>query len=615
MLPAMRLCAIGLAAATAVIALAACPRAPARPRSPSAALDRDLAALAIPPRDDTATALARLDRLAESGHMRAAWERLHYLIDLFDDARFRRSDDSRALLVRALRFPDDAPTRGPRATDRAVAALLVEADRLLAAKRLHRGGQAARTLLEIDATPAQTGADLLRQVIALKRIAAGGGPLADNARLRLFGLCRTAFADAVRAPRPRRAAMIARCLYPLYDADPAPYFAADPRDRPPLPRWADLAERASALANQIAAGTGRLARAGRAVADQWRAFLADHERDLPAPLSPAALGLPHVDRAEPLGAERVFAFGDGRPVPDRDALASSVRAALAEDGTDAVAIALPGTARADALVDIAAALAAAGARRIDLAVAATRRLDAPPGDYWHGRTDHGRVDVVAVLPVSLALIATGARGRSDAGRRFDWDPRRATLQLHLVVTARTWSLVAPDGAIAAIDTSADPASALRRALERVRLAFPDEAGLAVVLGPDATYAATVAAIAAARHTADGRPLFRRIALAAAAPTPRRGGLAQRIDARASAAVDIEPPALAARVAAARRCYLDVVDRSPTAAGSVRVELRDGAPAAVAGAADPALRACAVDALAEAMRNQAIESAVVTFRRR
>src|SRR5690606_15637601 len=109
-----------------------------------------------------------------------------------------------------------------------------------------------------------------QRVAELKPIARGQGPLAalaDNARLRLYGYCRQALADALRARWADRMRLAAHCLLPLYQADPAPYFAADPGRRPPPPRGADLvADLGRLLIEPVAAGPGRLRAAGQALA-------------------------------------------------------------------------------------------------------------------------------------------------------------------------------------------------------------------------------------------------------------------------------------------------------------------------------------------------------------
>src|SRR5690606_31372843 len=205
-----------------------------------------------------------LAALAE-GDTAAAWERVHYLLDLFDDARFRGDAGaaSRELLARALGL--DPAARGPAATDAAARALLAEVDTLLAAERLHPGAQAARVLLDLDLEP-RTAEGAFSRAQALKRIARGGGPVAANALLRLAGTCRRALADAAAAPSRREPLVLAHCLYPLYDADPAPYLSADPAARPPAPAWRDLVAGTRALVDGIGAGD-RLARAATAQRD------------------------------------------------------------------------------------------------------------------------------------------------------------------------------------------------------------------------------------------------------------------------------------------------------------------------------------------------------------
>ena len=86
------------------------------------------------------------------------WPRVHRLVDLYDTARFAKSAETRAALGRELGVEVGT---GPAATDRVIAALLVEVDRVLAGERLHAGAQAARTLLEFDGTPPAVRRELL----------------------------------------------------------------------------------------------------------------------------------------------------------------------------------------------------------------------------------------------------------------------------------------------------------------------------------------------------------------------------------------------------------------------------------------------------------------------
>jgi hypothetical protein len=623
-----------------VAAVAASCARPAPPPSsaPRAPLAQEQALLLIPPGPHSQSALARLARGGAHNQDEAAWMRLHYLLDLFDDARFRRADDSAALLAAALERKD-GPLRGELATDATVAALLVEADRILTGARLHRQARQARTLLEFDAEPPRDRPAIVSVMAQLKAIARAGGPLAANAHLRLFGWCARAFEDALAVAPALRLDRIRFCLYPLFDADPEPYFASDPAGRPPPPRWSDLDAAMVALANTVSRAPSRLAPAGRFVHDRWRA--AANPGALPDYPTAQALQLPVVELAQPLPWPPVVTLDPQAAGRDGDALTQAMRDALRDGPPPWVAVALSAGAPADALLGAARSAGAAGARQLQLAVGYRQTLSVPDGDYWYGRLENGVAIRIGGLPVSLAQSdgAAAATAAADAPRALGWDPRRAALRICLVVERSRWRLLAPDGMLAEIEISTppgaspEPAARLRRVLQRVRQAFADEDGLTVAIGEAVTYGELVAAAAAARHDANGRELFPQLALIANPPVPVSDALARRIDRRAPAVVELVPAALQTRAAIIRRCYQAELERTPELGGRFRVELRGGrpdaaavptvptvptvpaAPTVVDGPRHRALRDCVLGGVGAAMVEQSIPSAEITVRPR
>lgn len=558
-------------------------------------------ALTIPVTAGAAAELDRLDAAAGRGDRSAAWTRAHYLIDLFDDARFRRADDSLELLRRALRLPETVPRRGPRATEEVIARLLIEVDRVLRLDRRHAGAQAARTLLEIDGKPPATRAQLRQQVIELKAVA---GALVDNARLRLHGICRQALGDALKLRWAQRAQAIAYCLYPLYGADPEPYFDADPLRRPPAPRWRELTATLAELAGQVASGPGRLAPAGRHARAELQTFLAASAAELPEPIEPAALRLPRAAHAPAYDGTPVIVIRAGEPVASAQDYAALVDAQLQGDGRETVALAIGEGAALEAFLRAGAGAAQAGARWIELVYGLPQTLTVPAGDYWHGRLDGGAL-IPGALPVALSTEAPPAR--SDPRRAPHaprWEPERARLGLHLVIEKEAWRLVAPDGEVALITTTGrggDRGTELRESLARARDAFAGETGLVIVPAAGASFASLAEAIQLAARDAAGRPLFDRLALGTA--PPRAAGvqtLVQRIERRRRARVTIEPTALQSRVPALRACYQDLLEKRPDLAGAVTVR----AAGSTNGKPDPGLRACALAAVRE--------SATITF---
>ncbi|MEM9491306.1 MAG: hypothetical protein AAGC55_19320 [Myxococcota bacterium] len=260
-----------LAAALAAAALVGCPGpGPDSDTGPGigAADPAAAAGLVIPPGDPArvSAALGDLDARARAGDTRAAWLRLHYLIDLFDDARFAASEPSLTALHAALALPGPA-ARGRAATDRVVRVLGDELARLRGADPNHRHGAAAGAILAFDLRPPRRRAEVPAHMDALRRVADSASPLADNARLRLAAYCQVALRDAARAAGEPRAERLAHCLYPLgrpgTDRDPAAYFSARPGQRPAPPALQWIAERLSAVLDRVAGSTSRVARAGR----------------------------------------------------------------------------------------------------------------------------------------------------------------------------------------------------------------------------------------------------------------------------------------------------------------------------------------------------------------
>lgn len=653
-----------LAPAVLALLLAACSAPASRPaRGPAPAPgERPMLVLPLPSEQDAGAqagalanalanvdvgrALSRLEHRRRQGDVEAGWTRVHYLLDLFDDARFRPHGHSVALLHAALRTAD-GPVRGREATDAVLDALLVAVDQLLAADRLHARAQAARTLLAFDAEPPATRAEAFQRIAELKPIARGQGhaaPLADNARLRLYGYCRQALVDAMRARWADRVRLAAHCLLPLYEADPAPYFAADPAHRPPPPRGADLVADLTRLIEPVAAGPGRLRAAGQALAREQEALAAAVAAGLPALPDVEALGLPRMAGAAlydytPL---RVLTGEQDLALPgDVDALTREVQG----DGRRTLTVAVPGPAPARLVHRAMQAARAAGARWLALAGLTEQALVVPPGDYWSGRlADPARVPRLAVLTLGLAdSDQDSGQGRepiqgatANAGQRPRATTRNA-LGLHLLVGPDAWVLAGNGGLVARLapgttpGTTADaardpaaPAAALRAALDQVARAFADEDTVVLVPDPAVPVAALVAAaeavVRAGPGKGQGQPGRFRAHLAERAPasmTPaaiaRPGALARRIERRAGAAVDLMPQALAPRAPAVRRCYQDVLAARPRAGGEFRLELRGSDVAITAGPADRTLRRCVHEALAPLMREHGMASATATLR--
>lgn len=606
-------------ALAALLLLVSCSQPSRVPRGGSGEIfDLDAAreSLAIPPDEGTEGALERIEQAAAGGDTRAAWVVAHYLIDLFDYARLSGDGATRALLFKLTKVPEGT---GAEVTERVLEALLLGVDRVLRADRLHAGAQAARTLLEWDQRPAEARTQLFERTAQLKVIARGKGPLAANATLRLAAFCRSAFHDAARAAAPFRPGILSYCLYPLYDSDPEPYFDSDPARRPPEPAWTDLAADVKELHEEVAGAASRLSRLGKPLIAADEKFLAEAKPLMPTRRDPRELHAPMVPFALPYEWTPLVLLADGSQIAAD--LAKKIEPALAQDRRGRVALALAGEAPATALVKAAEAARAAGALEVELVVGYEQALQVPAGDYWSGRMQGDRVLRLGVLPVALDTLGAGTGAPTSAAhgapRAVNWDPARAALKLHLVVSATEWRIIAPGGELPAIPAAelAAATAALRAQLAEVRSAFGDEDGLVLVPGAGATIGMVAAAAAAARTDDAGRVMFGALALAAA-PPQARGDLAARVARRAAAKVTIAPDTLAERVPAVRRCYQDALDKAPKLAGTFEIALATGGgeakPKITSGPREAALRACVLERLAAPMIDGNVQSVRVTL---
>ena len=530
------------------------------------------------------------------------FERVHRLIDLYDDARFAQRAESRAALGRELGV---AVGTGPAATDRVVRALLVEVDRVLAAERLHAGAQAARTLLEFDGTPPAARAEVLQRIKEVKAIDRSGGPMAPNARLRLAAYCWRALDDATRAPWRQRPFAIAHCLYPLYDSDPGAYFDRDPDRRPPLPDWKELHRSAVDILNERIYPWGRLGHASTALVRRLEAII---ERREEMPVEPVSEVMVSADAP----------LYDWAPVAEATTKVEVLRERIQGDGRGQVALRVAPGGKGD-IPDLARKALEAGAGEIQLLAARRQKLQVPSGDYWatkwqrtpqRGWTERtSYVTRAAVVPIALAPLGDTPATGSRSPYAVDF---AAGLRLTLVIGAARWRLVGEQGELANIPANdkPDPAALLVEALVRVRAAFPDQQALALVVEPAAPNGQVIAAAAAAARRR-GAPFFR-LGLAAKAPPVRGSSLARRVKLRSGASVAVVPDTLAGRRPALLACYQDAIEKAPKLAGTVRLEPGKGA-AAVVGAADKRLAACATAGLGKALVESGATSAEVTFR--
>ncbi len=579
-----------------------------RPEPSDKARADDIALLTIPHSEATAAALTRLGERADAGDVVSAWARAHYLIDLFDDARFRRDDASLELLAASMGAKSE---RGSEATTATLSFINAELNRVLRIDRLHELALAARALVEFDIRPPNARTQAFQRIGELKAVV-GLGELSGNARLRLYGYCRNALGDATRAPWPLRIRVLSHCLYPLFASDPAPYFADAPEQRPPPARAQHIVARLADLIADLDAPGSRLGLASAFLRAELEAFMRKNSTRLPSPPSPTDIGVPIVAHATPYDWTPMLRLGEGNdlsaPAKHIEELARPVQG----DGRGAVALALASQAPLTALAHAVEVAAGAGAVRLELLVGIEQKLAVPPGDYWSGRLDGDRVTRLAVIPVMLAAATPLPEVLANLNPHvIHWLPERAALGLHLVITSNQWRLLAQSGTLALIRTDAvddDPRKLLRAALARVRAAFPSERGLILVPEPGVSYGAVLAAAATVANDARGHALLPMLAFSANAPKPRGKSLARRIDRRWQATVKITPAELAIHRPVIRACYQDLLEKQPRLAATLRLELSDGKVAVVSGPRNPALRRCALAGLETAMVDRKITSA-------
>lgn len=566
----------------------------------------ELAALSIPPGATSEDALRSLEIKADRGSAQAAWERAHYLLDLFDSTRFAHDEASRALLAQTTGRPLDA-MRGPAATQAIAELLVLEVDHVLELDRQHSPALQAQTLARIDAVPPKNRSEVFQHMQELKRIARGESLVATGASLRLFAHCRSALVDASQFSGPGRRVALSHCLYPLFDADPEPYFHNSPSQRPPPPTFDRLHSELKIMLS--AEAMGRLAKAFAAQRTWLEEF--DNENRLRfAQLDPIAARLASVDIATP---------SDDYPIVELSAAPEArakLRRSLSADGRRIAAVAIAADAPVSKTLEAASAAAKAGAQQLSLLVAIRQRLSVPTGDYWSQHLSGDSVTRLGDLKISLALLGADKApvGEDSQVRVGQWNPDRSKLKLYLLISPKKWRLVSPDGELAVINTGVGhPRVALWYALQTILSAYPDETGLVLVPSKETTHGTLVMVAEAARHDPDGVEFLADLALSPTAPKVKKGkALRQRVARRAAAKVSVVPESLAPRLPIARRCYLEVLARPGKArSGEIRMDL-DSAGKLTLTKPGSLLADCAARAFAGPMGDEGITAVSVSF---
>lgn len=590
--------------------LSACPRA-AKPLIPTPKQDKpvsaaEIAKLQIPPTEESLEVFRDLEGRADAGDVQAAWQRAHFLLDLFDAARFADDQASRTMLSEIAGRPKSA-MQGSAATQAVSELVLLEVDHVLEIERGHTLAQQAQTLIRFDALPPQRRSEVFQRVEELKRVVAKESQLSTAARLRLFGYCRQALSDARALIGSRQRIALSHCLYPLYSSDPSPYFADKASLRPPPPELAEILVDLKGLLTDSAPG-----RLDAAVATQ-SAWIEEFKAAVPGFQShdPVKLRLPPATGVTPYDDYPLLGSTGGSVGEE----AGRLRGPLLADARKVLGLAFASEAPAATTIKAAQIAAEAGAQGLAVLVSMQQRLSVPKGDYGSSRLQGDSVTRAGEMHWSLALIdGSDAAPDGASAKATGWDPRRAALRLHLLVSPKSWRLTSPSGDLATIDTSTKekhPQKALRAELAALRRAFPDEDGLVLVPDDKTSHGALVAAALAARRDADGQPLFSRLAIAASAPKKRSGkALRRRIQKRAAAVVNVSPKSLEARIPVARRCYLELLDTGAAPKGEIRMER--GADGKVKLSKKGALAECAEKAFLALMQEQKTASVAVRF---
>lgn len=527
---------------------------------PTGAAARNL----LPPLPGGTDTLSALTRAAPA-------DRAIYLVDLFDGARLLGDDRSRELLWSAL---GGEGGRGAEATRQAIDALAGQAE--------HAGLDGLAALLDDDREELD-GGDALSLATHRRKVAATADPSAGHALLSLYATCTRALVDAANAPPWRRAEIGDRCLYPLYETDPAPWFAPDPSARPPDPPWTRYLAELRQLLDVLRRRAPRLEDLATRLHAELDRFAEAIDRDGIAPpdLSRLVPLLPEGDeRLPPYDREPwVIVEGDmavvGRArfgARDHELVERVERMLTMQRATGApgrVALFVPGDNGADAIETLCMLARRGGADSVELVLSAPLSLRPPRGDVW---AEHAPDRRAVVLPLQL---------RSNAGRDHPRELESRPPSITLLAAPDGVTAFAADGAVELGRIASAPAR-----IADLRHAFPDEAQIALAIDPAATYRDVVTTALAARQQ------FRRVMLEDVPRRPPRDEFAARFRRRVAARFEVRgAPAVAARAEMLRGCYLEALERDASIAGTLT--LRAGAPPTLAddGPGEPALRAC------------------------
>ncbi len=603
--------------------LAACPATPEAETGPPAdALPRRLGqALTLPPSSATGPAMDELKKMAGGGSCAAAWTRARYLLDLYDAVRLQPMmshldheafAQAHLQLWIGLNIPGSAG-RGELATRQVQAALEQQFKAVPASCPQTAQARAALDLMAADNLPRKDVPEALASAVAVKRIARASSEVAPNATLRLCHWCISAFRLAAGGEPALQHLRLNQCLFPLYTADPSPYFEKDPTKRPPDPPWTLLGKGLSKLARTLSGG--RLAGLAAPLQRAADYALSDASSSLPVPLDLAILNLPTAPATGAAPWDRlplVLYTGKGYLVGGRAIIAESedeaadletgIKYRLRGDRRGRVTLAAAGSSPARVALTVGRAARLAGARTLELGVVRQVAPATSEGDVQRDVFGQGPVLRLHGVPISLIPLAakrvpTVAR---DRPRGLDYDPRSAPNHLMLTLQRGRATLSSRDGVLQPVKFEQ-----IRSTLEAARQAYPDDQGLLILPAPGVTLDELLFAAGAASRTAGDQPLFAGLALAPAGSMPGSAAdLSSVMRTLAPARAIVTPAGSRALGRGLLRCYHQALRAAmaeadmPTPSGELIFKRRRGKfKASRKGLKDKDLRKCAAAAMA------------------
>ncbi len=161
--------------------------------------------------------------------------RLHYLVDLFDFARFMPHEPSRTVLLETLNIPSRSDDSVERTA--AVTKIVLQTLHQYAARLLNHSKKSGinsdiveelsflKKMLDLDREFPRTANERLEHVNFLKTHGDGPGRFRANALLRLYGWCAQSLWAMMIAPEGKRQKAANFCLYTLTEHDPRAYVS------------------------------------------------------------------------------------------------------------------------------------------------------------------------------------------------------------------------------------------------------------------------------------------------------------------------------------------------------------------------------------------------------